>query len=707
MPRRIIRARRTVSRRIGIGVIVLTTVSVVIFTAIVWMFIGLNERQKVILESVREDAVWAAYQTEREAERLLHALADDRSVEGKANITRRFDLLYSRAALISQGAYAAVFEQGKMGAISEELHGLIGTMATIVDGQDEGKSATLQAPLERFQVLAAELLVAANAAGAERRVSERRELRDTYWRIGVGVSALTIALVLIVILLGLQLIHSSRTGREIELLSRRNARVARKASAASEAKSAFLATMSHEIRTPLNGILGVADLLQDTPLSGDQLRQVDIIRQSGTMLLDVINDILDFSKLESGAVRFEPSPVALSATFNVVTDMMRRRAGAAGLTFHVSYSDYLLHADANRIRQVLVNLVGNAIKFTEKGQVSLDAKVEDDRLRVEVSDTGPGIAADAIPLLFRDFTQLDNSSTRSFGGTGLGLAICKRLVDLMGGTIGVDSTPGQGSTFWFELPVGPVAKLDMAEDRVLATPPHAFSGRVLVVDDNATNREVSARLLQRLGAETVVAVDGAEALEIVGQTGFDLILMDMQMPKLDGLSATRRLREQGYTRPVVGLTANAYDSDRTACLDAGMNGHVAKPVTRQKLIDLLLHYLPEASPGEPDGLADQVDVQQQRSLIEEIGQETFDDLVAQFRSDMQALLADAHLASEARDAAGYDRALHTLKGAAQTLGMTTIAHMAQTARNQPDRLEALLERAACNPVSTYSVAKAS
>lgn len=689
MPRSIIRTRRTVSRRIGIGVIILTTVSVVIFTAIVWMFIGLNERQKVLLESVREDAVWAAYQTEREAERLLHALADDRSVEGKANITRRFDLLYSRAALISQGAYAAVFEQGKMGAISGELHGLIETMAAIVDGQDEGQSEALRAPVERFQVLAAELLVAANAAGAERRVSERRELRDTYWRIGVSVSALTIALVLIVILLGLQLIHSSRTGREIELLSRRNARVARKASAASEAKSAFLATMSHEIRTPLNGILGVADLLQDSPLSGDQHRQVDIIRQSGTMLLDVINDILDFSKLESGAVRFEPSPVALSATLNVVTEMMRRRAEAAGLQFEVRYSDFLIHADANRIRQVLVNLVGNAIKFTEKGQVSLEAAVEGDRLRVEVSDTGPGIAADAIPRLFRDFTQLDNSSTRSFGGTGLGLAICKRLVDLMGGTIGVDSAPGKGSTFWFELPVGPVAKLDMVEDCAPATPPRTFTGRVLVVDDNATNREVTSRLLQKLGVETMVACDGIEALELAGQNVFELILMDMQMPRLDGLSATRRLRGQGYARPVVGLTANAYDSDRAACLDAGMNAHVAKPVTRQKLADLLLHYLPEAKVREPDKIADQVDIEQQRALIDEIGQETFDELVVQFRADMQTLLAEARQASDTGDAALYDRALHTLKGAAQTLGMTAIAELAQAARTQKGRLEAL------------------
>lgn len=682
MPNRIIRGRRTVSRRTGIGVIVLTSVSVVMLAAIVWMFSGLNERQRVVLESVREDAVWAAYQTEREAGKFVLALVEEQGEDRWAALTHRFDLLYSRAALLSAGTYAVVFREGELGQISSHLTELVDRMALIVDAKDVGGTAELEADAAEFQAAAGDLIMAANAAGAARRLTERTELLATYWRIGLGVAALTIALVLIVILLGLQLIHSSRTGREIELLSRRNARVAKKANAASEAKSAFLATMSHEIRTPLNGILGIADLLQDTALSPDQHRQVDIIRQSGNMLLDVINDILDFSKLESGAVRFEPAPVTLGETLDVVTVMMRPRAEAAGLGLEVNYSDYLINADANRLRQVLVNLVGNAIKFTETGSVAVNATIEGETLRIAVTDTGPGIASDAIPRLFKDFSQLDSSSSRSFGGTGLGLAICKRLVNLMGGKIGVVSKPGEGSTFWFEVPVGPAAQLLPRATRPLAPAPTSFSGRVLVVDDNATNRDVCSRLLQRLGVDAITAADGTDALTLVAAEHFDLILMDMQMPKLDGLSASRMLRERGVRAPIVGLTANAYQSDRDACLAAGMDEHLAKPITRQKLSDLLRRYLADGT--APVLHADFViDAEQQRNLADEIGEDILNELMTAFELDMQDMLYQAAEASQSADTVQLDRVLHTIKGAAQTLGLTSIAQAAELARAQP------------------------
>ena len=682
MPNRIIRGRRTVSRRVGLGIVALTSVSVILLVAIVWLFAGLDKRHRVVLESVREDALWAAYQTEREAGRLVLALAEDQGAERWEIVSHRFDLLYSRSALMTSGTYALVFQEGKLGQVSGQLTALIDEMALIIDAGHPARLDQLHDQALLAQRVAGDLLVAANAISAERRLQERRDLLSTHLGIGVSVAALTLALVLIVGLLALQLIHSSRTGREIELLSRRNARVAKKANAASEAKSAFLATMSHEIRTPLNGILGIADLLQDSALSQDQHRQVDIIRQSGTMLLDVINDVLDFSKLESGAVRFEPITVTLSATLDVVAAMMRPRAEAAGLGFDMVYADHLIHADANRLRQVLVNLVGNAIKFTETGSVSVNASLAGDMLRIEVSDTGPGIPDEAIPRLFKDFSQLDSSSTRAFGGTGLGLAICRRLTDLMGGTIGVTSTPGLGSTFWLEIPVGPVAEILPAEEQALPPPQKKFSGCVLVVDDNATNREVCSRLLQRLGVHTDTANDGSDALLAIAAKRYDLVLMDMQMPKLDGLAATRTLRQRGLTLPVVGLTANAYDSDRNACLAAGMDEHMAKPVTRQKLTELLGRYLDHKASDLIAAL--RIDADQQRALTDEIGADTLSELLAGFETDMESMLRDAEHARAGSDRAGVDRIMHTLKGAAQTLGLLSIAEAAQAVRTQSD-----------------------
>ncbi len=678
MTNRFIHARRTVSRRVGIGIIVLFSISGVMLVAVAWLFLSLDERQRVVFESVREDALWAAYQADHEAGRLLLSTTQG---DDWQTVVHRFDLFYSRVTLLSSGTYALVFGTGEMGVHAGRLANLIKEMTSVIDNGDAADIPTIRGYAFDAQAIASNLLLAANAADAERRLEERRYGLSTYWRIGASVAALTVTLVLIAALLGLQLRHSSRTGREIELLSQRNARIAKRAQAASEAKSAFLATMSHEIRTPLNGILGIADLLQDEGLPPEQHHQVDIIRQSGTVLLDVINDILDYSKLEAGSVRFEPRTVSLSEAFDIVALMMRPRAEAAHLRLDFNFADCLITADANRLRQVLVNLVGNAIKFTEAGSVIVSARVIHDTLRIEVSDTGPGISEDAISRLFRDFSQLDNSSTRSFGGTGLGLAICKRLVELMGGVIGVVSTLGAGSTFWLEVPVGPTAELPAPEPAAVApVESTAFSGRVMVVDDNQTNREVCCRLLQRLGVSADNAVDGEDAITKVESEVFDLVLMDMQMPKLDGLGAARILRERGFQKPIVGLTANAYASDRDACLAAGMDEHMAKPVTRQKLEDLLRRHLP-APPANPSSSL-RMDIAQQNALALEIGEDALAELIASFETDMESLIRQAEMALAEDDQAGLDRVLHTLKGAAQTLGLVSVADVAQSSRGE-------------------------
>ncbi|EHR72763.1 PAS domain S-box [Burkholderiales bacterium JOSHI_001] len=385
----------------------------------------------------------------------------------------------------------------------------------------------------------------------------------------------------------------------------------RKAEEASRVKSAFLANMSHEIRTPLQTVLGLTGLMQREPLAPPQARRMTQIDAAARHLLQVLDSILDLSKIEADQLKLELQDFELGALLEQVRALVAEQARAKGLVLRVEALDTALwlRGDPTRLRQALLNYASNAVKFTEAGGVRLRAVPLDETLqpmvlRFEVQDTGPGIPSQDLPRLFDAFEQADSSTTRRHGGTGLGLAITRRLAQLMGGEAGARSQPGQGSVFWFTARLERGRPLSDAEQNdepdaaaVEAQLRQRHAGaRVLLAEDHAVNREVAVALLNSVGLQVDCAHNGHEALALAAQRPYELVLMDMQMPGLDGLAATRALRElpNGPGLPILALTANAFADDREACRAAGMDGFIAKPVRPARLFSQLLHWLDAA-----------------------------------------------------------------------------------------------------------------
>ncbi len=713
-----------IMRKTGSTTLILQLVSAVLLFVLIVLFVDISRQFRFLQDGIRENAVWSVYQLDREARALDYSLAELRrqppSPALLGELSLRYDILYSRTQLVIESKFGDYFsDDPKVVRLLGDITAQVTGFQAIFDAYALGNTPTaaelesLDDALAALSKTTEELLIHTNMQLSADRADARGTILELEKTSAIMLGLLMVSVVFLVVTLRRQLKSVRKAGVELEGMAHRLTEAYEAADAGNRAKSQFMATMGHEIRTPLNAILGMSELLEFSELPEDALSSVKTIRSSGEALLEVINEILDYSKIEHGKLELEERAVDIRALAETTVSIIRGRADDHGNTVVLDIPDSLdalfVRTDPTRLRQVLLNLLSNAVKFTSKGTVTLRLR-EFYRhgklmMRFEVEDTGIGIDEAGLAKLFKPFSQVDASISRKYGGTGLGLTICKQIVEKLGGELGMSSTVGVGSIFWFELAVVAVGKDEVRRQATGQDKAPLPRLRILLVEDNRVNQMVATRFLDRLGQEVVVAGDGAQAVSIAREQAFDVILMDMQMPVMDGIEATRRIIADGglcSATPIVAMTANASDDDRRRCIEAGMAGFESKPVTMGRLRNVIHSIVSVPENGQDRDMRNDVglpepiiiddvdfpplaieglDEARQSELVDALGEDVFRELVESFFYDASGLIQDLHVALANHDPEKIDRVLHTIKGAAVNVGLNDIADSAHALRS--------------------------
>ncbi|MBP2547178.1 signal transduction histidine kinase/DNA-binding response OmpR family regulator [Neorhizobium galegae] len=714
---------------------ILQIFAVVLLAILVSVYVDISTRQRDMRDAVRENAMWSVYQLNRESGELVHDLqlmlsSGNLGEDRLQGLSLRYDVVFSRMDMLKKAQFEKNFAiDVQVGKHLNQIQKIIFESQPVFDAIAAGQPVSLEelqgldGQWSRLVDSTSELLVYTNTFVSSERAKARIELEGLQRKSIVLIGLLVLSVAFLILTLQRQLRSVQAAGVSLEAMAEQLSVSYQAAEAGNRAKSQFMATMGHEIRTPLNAILGMVELLELGRLSAETSAHIRTIRRSGEALLDIINEILDYAKIEHGKLELERRPVDLQALAETCTDMMRGRAAEAGNTVTLEIAGEwharTVLSDPTRLRQVILNFISNGVKFTQGGRVTLRMSQTRRKgglwLRVEVQDTGIGIDEEGKAKLFQPFSQVDASISRRYGGTGLGLIICKEIIDRFGGSVGVDSTVGEGSTFWFDMPIEATEAVTSQQGEKGNAPLVALRRlRILVAEDNKVNQQVILGYLDHLGQDATLAENGALAVERAAAEPFDLILMDMQMPVMDGIEATRQVRAGGgpcRDVPVVALTANASEEDRRLCLEAGMTGFQAKPIGIAVLHRLireverelgddagLVSAAPPAAVSRPQvaappatpvvsaapvttpSVAATVSARRQE-IAEILGEDGFQELLDAFFEDAVDILAGLHAMLASGERHKLDPLLHNLKGSASNIGLMDISDLSQALRH--------------------------